>query len=74
MKSSCETQEEFMFKKLLNSKQIKSTLGSPFIDSVQNIITKHIEPHESNFGFYLRLNLDILMNALIKYMKEQIVD
>ena len=61
MKSSCETQEEFMasklmFKKFLNPKQIKSTLGSPFIDSVQNFITKHIEPHECNFCFHLRLN------------------
>ena len=48
---------KLMFKKLLNSKQIKSTLGSPFINSVQNFINAHIEPHESNFGFYLRLNL-----------------
>ena len=48
---------KLMFKKFLNSKQIKSTLGSPFIDSVQNFVTKHIEPHESNFCFYLRLNL-----------------
>ena len=48
---------KLMFKKFLNSKQIKSTLGSPFIDSVQNFITKRIEPHESNFCFYLRLNL-----------------
>ena len=43
-------------KKFLNSKQIKSTLGTSFIDSVQNFITKHIEPHESKFCFYLRLN------------------
>ena len=46
-----------MFKKFLDSKQIKSTLGSPFINSVQNFITKHIEPDKSNFRFYLRLNL-----------------
>ena len=45
-----------MFKKIFNSKQIKSKLGSPFINSVQNFITKHIEPHESNFCLYLRLN------------------
>ena len=48
---------KLIFKKFLNSKQIKSTLGIPFIDSVQNFITKHIEPHESNFYFYLRSNL-----------------
>ena len=62
MKSSCETRENVMaskliLKKFLNSKQIKSTLGSPFIDSVQNFFTKRIKPHESNYCFYLRLNL-----------------
>ena len=62
MKSSCETREEFiasklMFKKFLNSKQTKSTLGSCFINSVQNFITKHIKQHKSNFCFYLRLNI-----------------
>ena len=62
MKSSCETQQEFMasklmFKKFWNSKQIKSTLGSLFIDNVQNFVAKHIEPHESNFCFYQRFNL-----------------
>ena len=62
MKSLCETQEEFMasmlmFKKFLNSKQIKSTLGTPYVDSVQNFITKHIEPHEPSFCFYVKLNL-----------------
>ena len=72
MKSSCETRQEFMtsklmFKKFLNSKQIKSTLVSPFIDSVQKFVTKHIEPHESTFCFYLRLNLrhfDIYTNSI----------
>ena len=48
---------KFMVKKVLNSKQIKSTLGSAFINSVQKFITKHIEPHESNFRAYLRLNV-----------------
>ena len=28
----------------------KNTLGTPLLDSVkQNFLTKHIEPHESNF-------------------------
>ena len=62
MKSLGETRQKLMASKLmfmefLNSKQIKSTLGSPFIDSVHNVITKYIEPHESNVCFYLRLNL-----------------
>ena len=62
MKSLYETLDEFMasklmFKKFFNSKQIKYTFGSPFINSVQSFITKHIEAHESNFCFYLRLNL-----------------
>ena len=62
MKSSCETRAEYlisklMFKKFLNSKQIKSKLGTTFIENVGNIVTKHIEPHETHFCFYFRLNL-----------------
>ena len=41
----------------LNSKQIKSRLGKSFIESVHNFVTNHIEPHESHFCFYLKLNL-----------------
>ena len=62
MKSSCETREEYLvskllFKKFLNSKQIKTKLGTTFIQNVENFVTKHIEPHETYFCFYLRLNL-----------------
>ena len=46
-----------MFKKYLNSKHIKSTHGTFFIDCVSNFITKHIEPRVSNFCFYLGSNL-----------------
>ena len=48
---------ELLFKKNLNTKQIKSKLGKAFIYIVQSFITNHFEPHESNFCFYLRLNL-----------------
>ena len=62
MRSLYESQKEFlvsklMFKKLLNSKQIKEKLGKAFIDSVQIFMTNHIEPHESRFCFYLKCNL-----------------
>ena len=62
MKSSCETQEEYLVSKLifkifLSSKQIKSKLGTTFIENIENFVTKHIEPHEIQFCFYLRLNL-----------------
>ena len=62
MKSSCETREEYlvsklMFKKFLNSKPIKTKLGTTFIQNVESFVTKHIEPHETYFCFYLRLNL-----------------
>ena len=46
-----------MFKKFLNSKQIKEKLGKAFIDSVQTFMTNHIEPDESQLCFYLRCNL-----------------
>ena len=46
-----------MFKTFLNSKQIKSKLGTSFIENVKNFVTKHIKPHETHFCFYLRLNL-----------------
>ena len=54
MKSSCETQKEFLvskllFKKFLNTNQIKSKLGKAFIDSVESFITNHIKPHEFRF-------------------------
>ena len=62
MKNSCETREEYlvsklMFKIFLYSKEIKSKLGTLFIENVENFVTKHIEPQESHFCFYLRLNL-----------------
>ena len=62
MKSSVEIRKEFlvpklMFNKFLNTNWIKAKLGKAFIDSVQSLITNHMEPHESHFCFYLRLNL-----------------
>ena len=27
------------------------------IENVENFVTKHIEPHETHFCFYVRLNL-----------------
>ena len=62
MKNSCETGEEYlvsklMIKKNLNSKQIKSKLGTAFIENVENFVTTHIKPHETHLYFYLRLNL-----------------
>ena len=62
MKRSFETRKEcldskLLFKKFLNTKQIKSKLGKAFIYSEQSFITNHIETHESYFCFYLRYNL-----------------
>ena len=42
-----------MFKNFFNSKQIKSKLGTTFIENVENFVTKHIKPHEIQFCFYL---------------------
>ena len=61
MKNSFETREDYlvsklMFKNFLSSKQIKSKLGTTFIQNVKNFVTIHIEPHETHFFFYLRLN------------------
>ena len=62
MKNSFETREQYLvfkliFKKGLNSKQMKSKHGISFIENVENFVTKHIGPHETHFCFYLRLNL-----------------
>ena len=38
-------------------KQIKLKLDPSFIERVQNVVTKHVEPHKSHFGFYPTLNL-----------------
>ena len=62
IKNSCKTREEYLVSKLivnkfLKSEQIKSKLGTTFIENVKNFVTKHIEPHETHFCFYLRLNL-----------------
>ena len=40
-----------LFKKFLNTKQIKLSLGNDFIDRVQSFNTDHIEPYESHFCF-----------------------
>ena len=61
MKNSGEIQEEFLVSKLmlkifLNFKQIKSKLGTTFIESVENFVTKYIKSHETRFGFHLKLN------------------
>ena len=60
MKNSCETREEYLvskliFKKGLNSKQIKSKLGTTFIDTVENFVTKHSEPRETHFCFLFKI-------------------
>ena len=52
-KNSCETQKEclvlkLLFRKFLNPKQIKSKLGTTFIENVENFVIKHIEPHETH--------------------------
>ena len=62
MKNSCETRQEYLvskliFKKNLNSKQIKSELGTTLIENVENFVTKHIEPHKTHLCCYSRLNL-----------------
>ena len=61
MKNSCETREEhlakLMFKKILTSKQIKSKLGTTFVEKVENFVTKRIKPNEIHICFYLRLNI-----------------
>ena len=57
MKNSCETQEEYfvfklMFKKFLHSKQIKSKLGTSFMQNVENFVTKQNQPHETQFRHF----------------------
>ena len=57
-----ETEVEYkvsklMFYKFLNTRQIRNTLGVAFIESVEDFVKKHIEPHETNFVFYLRKHL-----------------
>ena len=59
MTSACETKEEYsvsklMFFKFLNTQQIRSNLGEQFIESVENFVRCHIEPHETHYCFYLR--------------------
>ena len=41
----------------MKSKQIKSKVGTSFIENVENFVTKHIEPHETHFCFYIRLTV-----------------
>ena len=48
---------KLIFNKILSSKLIKSKLGTTFIENEDNFVTKHIEPRETHFCFYLRLNL-----------------
>ena len=55
----CETEDEYkvsklMFLKFLNSEQIRLTLGSLFIDKVEDFLKKNVESYEKNFLFYLR--------------------
>ena len=62
MKNLCLTQEEclvskLIFKKSFKLKKIKTKHGTTFIENVELFGTKHIEPHETHFCFYLRLNL-----------------